>query len=241
MKTILYIIGFLLFLAGMIALYAWGDIAVSFSESKVKNQLQDFLPVIRGEDGKTASLTAIDVDFQESGSALVEADYIILYEGRSLEGKLAAVGKPVYSSGNIYIRELDVKDMEVINLKVDQTDRDITREMKNAILEQFGIDNNVANDWLRANKDIVEKVALSFVSGIVTNFLKDIPVYSLTEQDMKQSVAAWFITDVQISDDTVTVIISPFTLLMRIVLYIVLGIISIVGAFALVMALGTRQ
>lgn len=241
MKVVLYLIGILLLLAIMIALYAWGDITVSFSESQVKNQIQDFLPVVKRNGGKSASLTDIDIDFQESGAALVEADYIVVFEERSMEGRLTATGKPIYRSGSVYIGDLDIKDMEMIGLTINRTDRAITRELKNAVLGRLGIDRSVADDWLRANKEIIEKVALSFTSGIITNFLKDVPVYTLTEKDMNQAVAAWFITDVQISDDMVTVVISPFTLIMRIILHIVVIAITIVGSFGLLISLGTRN
>lgn len=236
MKVIPYLVVILLSLAGMIALYAWGDIRVSFTEEQANSQLGQTLPIVRGVNGKSATIEDINVDFYD-GYFRVSADYILVYQERSVGGVIVADADPKYSSGAIYLRNLDILEHTLSELKIDETDGALVRELKSTLLNRLGVNENVVDDWLEANRGTIEGAALQLVSSTVRSVLNNTPVYDLTEQDMYQAFAAWFVTDVEVTDGMMTVVISPFNLILKVILHIVIGIMSVVIAIGMLMAL----
>lgn len=207
---------------------------ISFSESHVNSTLSDSFPIEETKPFGTLTVENINLEFLDSGQIRSTSDISLDGLGMAGSGTSVILSGLRYESGSFYLENFEIESLELSD-SGDVKAQDI-KEQSNALFSK--LKDKLSDSLPNSNTDVITDGlvdrAKELTLLVFDKTLTNVPVYTLDTSDAKMKIAALALKSVEVSDNSLSVILSPRLFLSKLFLF---GFSLVLSVFWLVAAL----
>lgn len=221
----------------VIFLALYGPFTVKISQETIQHAVDQKLPMEKTKGPIHYTIETATVNFLQNGQVGLITDVKAQIAERSISAHLVGSSRIAYRNSQFFLVDFTVETAEVIKSETKASDHKLLNSIKEKVLTEMKIDDNDLNAFLSDNHDILVSRLKDTVNHIVRDVLAHHPVYALNpDKGIKMAIAELMLKDVQVSNQTLIITLDPITGILRLLAYIVIGIMAIIVVIALVIS-----